>query len=117
MRNFRELEIWREFINITKEVYLLLKLIPEEEKYGLISQIKRSSVSIPSNIAEGCAKKSDKEFARFLEISLGSSYELETQLILCREFQFIMDGDFLSIQSRLQIIQKKIASFIKHLNS
>ena len=89
MRNFRELDIWNLSRELVKEIYFLMKIMPDEEKYGLTSQIKRSVISIPSNIAEGCAKKSNKDFSRFLEISLGSCYELETQLILCTDVDLI----------------------------
>jgi four helix bundle protein len=89
MRNFRELDIWNLSRGLVKEIYFLMKTMPDEEKYGLTSQIKRSVISIPSNIAEGCAKKSSKDFSRFLEISLGSCYELETQLILCSDVELI----------------------------
>ncbi len=92
MRNFRELEIWNLSRGLVKEVYVLMKDMPVEEKFGLTSQIKRSAVSIPSNIAEGCAKKSNKDFSRFLEISLGSCYELETQLILCLDIELISEN-------------------------
>jgi four helix bundle protein len=116
MRNFRELDIWKESILIAKEVYLLMASILTDEKFGLISQIKRNVVYISPNIAECCSRKSDKYFARFLEISLGSYYELETQLILCLEFQFITNEKFQIIDTRVKLIQRKIASFIHHLN-
>lgn len=80
--NFRELKIWKESINLVKQIYLLTSDLPKDEKFGLISQINRCSVSIPSNIAEGSGRTSDKEFLNFLNIAISSSYELETQLIL-----------------------------------
>jgi len=83
MRNFRKLIIWQKAIEITTDVYYFAASLPIEEKFGLRSQITRASVSMPSNIAEGCSRRSDKENAHFLEISLGSSFELETQLIIC----------------------------------
>ena len=76
MRNFRTLNTWQEGIAIVKQVYRLAELLPVEETYGLRSQICSSAVSIPSNIAEGCSRNSQKDFKRFLEIALGSSYEL-----------------------------------------
>jgi len=85
MRNFRDLKVWTESMDIAKSVYSILNSLPEFEKFGLCSQISRAAVSIPSNIAEGCGKSSNKEFKRYLEIALGSSYELETQLILAFE--------------------------------
>ena len=98
MRNFRDLEVWNSSRGLVKEIYFLMKTMPDEEKFGLTSHIKRSAISIPSNIAEGCAKKSNKDFSRFLEISLGSCYELETQLILCSDVELIKE----------EIIEEKI---------
>ncbi len=80
--NFRELNIWKNSIELTKEIYLLSNILPDDEKYGLKSQIRRCSSSIPSNIAEGSGRSTIKDFQNFLNISLGSSYELETQLVL-----------------------------------
>jgi len=116
MRNFRELDIWKESRILVKEIYLLMKEMPEEEKFGLTSQMKRCSISIPSNIAEGCAKKSNKDFARFLEISLGSCYELETQLILCTDLGFLKENNINQIINTAQSIEMKITSFINYLN-
>jgi four helix bundle protein len=115
MRNFRELEIWNLSRDLVKEIYLLMKTMPEEEKFGLISQIKRSVISIPSNIAEGCAKKSNKDFSRFLEISLGSCYELETQLILCTDVKIISEEIVEEKIISIQTLEKKISSFINYL--
>ena len=117
MRNFRELEIWNLSRGLVKEVYVLMKDMPVEEKFGLTSQIKRSAVSIPSNIAEGCAKKSNKDFSRFLEISLGSCYELETQLILCLDIELISENAIEEKIMLIQTIEKKITSFINYLSA
>ena len=89
MRNFKDLEIWQNSIELVKEIYKLTKDLPNAEKFGLISQMNRCSISIPSNIAEGCSKDSQKDFIRFLQISLGSAFELETQLEICIELGFI----------------------------
>ncbi len=80
MRKYRKLEVWNLGITLVKEVYRLTKAFPENEKFGLVSQLRRSAVSIPSNIAEGFGRNSDKEFYRFLSIARGSLYEVETQL-------------------------------------
>lgn len=117
MRNFRELEVWKEARILVKEVYLLTKSLPDSEKYGLVSQINRCVISIPANIAEGCAKNSQKDFVRFLQISLGSIFELETHLILCVDLDFIQkDTASVTIQ-KIQILQKRISSLIKYNNS
>ena len=89
MRDFRQLNIWQEGLTIVKHVYRIAELLPDVEKYGLKSQICRSAVSIPSNIAEGCSRSSQLEFKRFLEIAIGSSFELETQLILIEELSLV----------------------------
>lgn len=110
MRNFRKLQIWQNGVEIVKEVYKLSSQLPKEEKYGLISQITRAAVSIPSNIAEGCSRNSEIEYKRFLEIAIGSLFELETQLII------IVELDFLS-QETLQILFEKIHTEAKQINS
>ncbi len=89
MRDFKKYDIWHLAMRIVNEVYTLSKSFPQEEKYGLTSQIKRSAVSIPSNIAEGCCRESDKAFKRFLEIAIGSAFELETQLIIALNQKYI----------------------------
>ncbi|MEL6483236.1 MAG: four helix bundle protein, partial [Bacteroidota bacterium] len=90
MRNFRALNVWQDAIKLVKEIYLLTKALPQTEKFGLISQMQRCAISIPVNIPEGCGKNSNKDFARFLQISLGSIYELETHLILCSDLGFVV---------------------------
>jgi four helix bundle protein len=89
MHNFRELKVWKMGIEISKMVFQFTRTFPPEEKYSLTSQLTRSAISIPSNIAEGCGRKSEKEFNQFLSISLGSAFELETQIILAHEFGYI----------------------------
>ncbi|MFQ5632009.1 MAG: four helix bundle protein [bacterium] len=108
MRNFRSLKIWEEGIAIVKQIYKLAKKLPVEEKYGLKSQVCQSAVSIPSNIAEGCSRNSDKEFKRFLEIAIGSSFELETQLLIIQELAFVSTEEVESIIERLHTEQKMI---------
>jgi len=76
MKNFKQLTVWQKSMNLVVETHQLSKSLPNEEKFGLISQMNRAAVSIPSNIAEGSSRRSDKDYARFLEIALGSSFEL-----------------------------------------
>lgn len=108
--NFRELYIWKDSMNLVKKVYILTAQLPKDERFGLVSQINRSSISIPSNIAEGSGRTTEKEFVRFLEIAMSSSYELETQLILTNELFEIDLGDILV---DLRNIQNKIGAFKK----
>jgi four helix bundle protein len=89
MHKVEDLKIWQKSIELTKTVYLLASELPSDEKYGLSSQIKRCSISIPSNIAEGAGRNSNKEFKYFLSIANGSAYELQTQLILLLELKLM----------------------------
>ena len=117
MRNFKELEIWTLGMEIVKEVYSLSSNLPNHEKYGLVSQITRAAVSIPSNIAEGCAKSSEKEFKLYLERALGSAFELETQILIIQEFKTIELNKTEALISKLQLEQKKLGSFISSVKS
>jgi len=111
MHNFRKLNIWTKSISFVSDIYKITNLFPKEEKFGLISQIQRASVSIPANIAEGSAKSSNKDFSRFLEISLGSSFEVETELQVALNLLYIDEASFLEIQNKLIELQKMISSF------
>ncbi|AXG69118.1 hypothetical protein KORDIASMS9_01337 [Kordia sp. SMS9] len=104
MRDFKKLEIWKNGIALVKEVYKLSDNLPSTERYGLKSQITRAAVSIPSNIAEGCSRNSEIEFKRFLEIAIGSLFELETQMIIITELNLIEAS---KINSILALIQKE----------
>ena len=115
MSNFRDLKIWKEGIEITKKVYELAGFLPDEEKYGLRSQICRCAVSIPSNIAEGAGRGSNADFKRFLEFALGSSYELETQLVVIDELKLVGDYSVSFIMNQLNGEQKMINSLISKL--
>ena len=117
MRNFRELNVWKDGRTLVKDIYTLTKLLPDSERFGLIPQIQRSAISIPSNIAEGCSKYSQKDFVRFLQISLGSAYELESHIILCEDLNFISSDTSAPIIINIQKLQKGIASLIKYNRS
>ncbi len=115
MRNFRQLEIWKNGIQIVKQVYILSQQLPSEEKFGLRSQLTRAAVSIPSNIAEGCSRNSEIEFKRFLEIAMGSLFEVETQLTISQELEFISERDLKSIFELLNKEAKMINSLINKI--
>lgn len=115
MRNFRELDVWKDSISLVKEVYNLVEILPISEKFGLKSQISRCVISIPANIAEGCAKDSQKDFVRFLQISLGSAFELETHLVICTELSFISKEE--KLISNINILQKRIKALINYSKS
>ena len=111
--NFRELKIWKDSMSLVKNIYMISSQLPNEEKFGLKSQINRCVISIPSNIAEGSGRTSNKEFNHFLNISLSSSYELETQLILLNE---LFEIELNEILTELQTLQRMIGGFKKTLN-
>jgi len=115
MHNFRKLTIWIEGMSLAKEVYVLLCDFPESERFGMISQLRRCSISVPSNIAEGTSRSSNKELAHFLRIALGSCYEMETQIILTEEFGYITSVKSEEIIEKISIQQKKITKFIASL--
>ncbi|WP_139959269.1 four helix bundle protein [Flavicella sediminum] len=104
MRNFRKLDIWRSGIELVKAIYVLAEKLPIQEKYGLRSQITRAAVSIPSNIAEGSSRNSEIEFKRFLEIALGSLFELETQIVIIEELKLI---DKVEVMKILEMLDKE----------
>lgn len=112
--NFREMKIWKEGIDLTQKIYLLSIELPEEEKFGFKSQIKRSSSSIPTNIAEGSGRTTVKDFQNFLNISLSSSYELETQLVL---INLIFEIKVEELIFKIHELQKMIKGFKKSLDN
>ncbi len=115
MHNFKELKVWQISRQLVKDVYELTTQFPSEEKYGLISQIRRCVVSIPTNISEGCGRNTDKDFAHFLNISLGSAYELETLLMLSLDLKLISEEQLEPIQFKISEIQKMTFGLIKTL--
>ena len=117
MHNFRELKIWQESMELAKDIYKITKLFPDSEKFGLVSQMNRSAVSIPSNISEGSARASKKEFVHFLNIALGSCFELETQLTLAQSFDYLDVENFNNVEQRIINIQKMISGFRKSINN
>jgi four helix bundle protein len=106
MNNFRELKVWHKSIDLLVDVYHALSELPDSEKFNLISQMQRSAVSIPSNIAEGCGRHSAAAFKQFLSVAMGSSYELETQLIISNKLEFLKEESFNKIQPKIVEIQK-----------
>lgn len=116
IQSYKDLLIWQKGIEITEKVYLLTKSFPNEEIYSLTNQIKRATVSIPSNIAEGFGRNSTKSYVNFLKISRGSLYELETQLIIAEKQNFIADLDLLqSINELISEEGKMINSYINKI--
>ena len=116
MNKFKDLTVWQKSMDLAETVYKLTSNFPNDEKFGLQSQVKRCAVSIVSNIAEGAGRNSKNEFRQFLSIALGSSYELETQLILASRFDYINKDSLEVVLSKLGEIQKMIIGLSKSLN-
>lgn len=108
MHNFRKLDIWIDGVELSDMIYSLTESFPRTEVFGLASQMQRAAVSVPSNIAEGAAKDSDTDFARFLSISLGSLYELETQVEIAHRRAYISTENYYSLCSHIESLQKRI---------
>ena len=109
--NFRNLLIWKRSIEFVPQIYLLTSKFPDNEKFGLSSQLNRASISIPSNIAEGMSRTSNKELIRFIDISLGSSYEIETQLIITEKIYPNLKCECEVLSCEMREIQKMIGAF------
>ncbi len=115
MNNYKNLKLWEKSIELAVEIYALVGKFPMEEKFGLASQIKRSAVSISSNIAEGSGRNSLKEFKNFLAYSYGSACELETQLIIAEKVKLIGKNDLKELQTQITEIQKMNFALSKSL--
>jgi four helix bundle protein len=115
--SFKELRIWQEGIQLAKQVYLLVEQLPDKERYGLRSQITRSAVSVPSNIAEGSRRRGSKELIHFLSIALGSLAELETHLIVAIEIGFIEQNSCNTIFELIDSISRGIVKLQQTINN
>lgn len=117
MRNFKNLKIWQKGFDIAVGSFQFVSTFPKEEKYGICSQITRAAVSIPSNIAEGSSRKSEKDYHRYLEVSLGSSFELETQVLIAQAVKFGNKSEGELLLKNIDEEQKMLMSFMSKLNN
>jgi four helix bundle protein len=115
--NHKDLDVWKEGIGLVTEIYRLTNLLPDSEKYGMASQMRRAAVSIPSNIAEGAARNSNKELIQFLYISLGSVEELETQLIIGSNLNYFKTSDIDPVFQKIFQNRKLLIGLIKYLKN
>ncbi len=113
MKTHKDLDVWKIGIGLVKDIYTLTNQFPKSENYGLSSQMQKSAVSIPSNIAEGAARQGKKEYIHFLYISLGSLAELETQIIIAKEISYI--DDILYFEKKIEELRRKLLNFINYL--
>ena len=112
----RNLEAWKESINFVTEIYTLTTQFPKEELWGLTSQIRRAAVSIPSNIAEGCGRASAKETSRFMDIALGSIAEVETQLLIAQNLNYINSDEFVKKLSKINALVQGIKNYLSKVD-
>ncbi|WP_421945163.1 four helix bundle protein [Pedobacter sp.] len=116
-QKYTELEVWKKARQFATYIYNLTSSFPKEETYGLISQIRRCSVSVPSNIAEGSGRQHVKETIQFLTIARGSLYELETQIYIAFDIGFLIDVQLKECLEQIEVLGKLINGYIRHLNN
>ncbi|MBS3768559.1 MAG: four helix bundle protein [Candidatus Cloacimonetes bacterium] len=114
MRTHKDLEVWKRSVNFVTKIYEVTQTYPKQEKYGIVSQIRRAAVSIPSNISEGAARKHKREFIQFLYIALSSLAELETQIIISMNLDFIRKTKFNKLRSELIEIKNMLVGLIRY---
>jgi four helix bundle protein len=117
MQAFRELKVWQKAHTLTLAVYRVTSEFPREEMYGLTAQMRRCCSSIPANIAEGCGRDSGSDFARFLQIAMGSASELEYHLLLAHDLGFMSDDDYVQHSSSVIEIKRMLSAFITRLRT
>ena len=115
MRNFRNLDVWHDGHAFVLRIYEVTKSFPSRERFGLTSQLRRAAVSIPSNIAEGTGRDSDRDFGRFVDIALGSVAECDCELRLARDLEYLGEGDFIELAERADALRRKLFRLREHL--
>ena len=117
MKNFRQLHVWEKAHQFVLEVYRVSRVFPKEERYGLTSQLRRSAMSIPTNIAEGCGRQGDAELSRFCQIAMGSASEVEYQLQLATDLNILSKDEYAKMNDQLVELKRMLNSFIQKLNA
>jgi len=115
--NFKELKVWQKSRVLAKNIFVVTKKYPREERFEIVSQMRRSVISIASNIAEGSGRNSNKDFRRFLDIALSSAYELETQVIISFDLEYISEKDYKNLSNDIHEVEKMIYGFRKSLSN
>src|SRR5262249_31589591 len=117
MKDFHELKIWQRSHKLTLSIYQATRSFPKDELYGLTSQIRRCSASIPANIAEGCGRNGDVELARFFQIALGSASELEYHLLLAFDLKLLVESDYRTLSKEVIEVKRMLGGFINKLRA
>ena len=111
MHNYKKLHIWQEGIKLARKIYEVTSTFPANEKYGIVSQMTRAAVSIPSNIAEGAGRSGSKEFVNFLSIAIGSIFELHTQIAICEQIGYLDAETVRELEEQTFTLQQQIAAY------
>ena len=117
MKDFHELKVWQKAHQLTLTIYQITAVFPREELYGLTSQLRRCSSSIPANLAEGCGRNGDAEFARFCSIAMGSASELEYHLLLAKDLKLIKPKDHMELSQRATELKRMLTALLQKLNA
>ncbi len=117
MRNYRDLLVWEKAHKLTLAIYEETNAFPKEERFGLTSQVRRASSSIPANLAEGCGRRSDGEMGRFVQIAMGSGAELSYHLLLCRDLGILGTAEFARLSSDLEEVMKMLSALCGRVKS
>ena len=117
MRDFRELKVWEKAHRLTLQVYRITKNFPSDEQFGLTVQLRRAAASVPTNIAEGCGRDSERELARFMSIAGGSASEVEYQLLLACDLDYMQDEIYRELNQQVNEVKRMLNSFIQKLTA
>ena len=117
MRDFRQLRIWEASHKLTLEIYDVTKEFPKDELFALTNQMRRSASSIPTNIAEGCGRETNKDYTRFLQIAMGSAYELDYQLLLAKDLGYIKPSNFSLLNGKIDCVKRQLAVLLRKVRA
>ncbi len=115
MRDFKELQVWQKSHRLVIEIYRITNVFPSDERFGLVSQIRRSAASVPANIAEGCGRNGDRDFVRFMGIAAGSASETQYHLLLARDLGFLGENEYVEIDRQVKEVKRMLYAFMKKL--
>jgi four helix bundle protein len=117
MQDFRNLDVWKRSHELTLAVYRATKLFPDDERYGLISQLRRATSSIPANLAEGCGRGTDPDFGRFVQNAMGSASEVEYEILLAKDLQYLKPDSYTHLSDEITGIKRMLASLLRKIQT
>ena len=117
MQNYRRLEVWKLGRQLVAEIYAATAGFPRDEKYCLVSQLRRAAIAVPSNIAEGCSRSTQRDMARFLEIALGSLHEIDTQILIAGDLSLLSADAVHALSARVAVLRRKLLTLLQRVDS